>query len=98
MDTHFGAGPSFRVTALAPPGRTLRIDGYDSSSAYAGWYFRGQQVLVETVERDRAAFRHWTLDGEPVAGSPEALRLEVDADSAIRAVFADTQPTPLSSL
>ncbi len=45
--THFGAGDLHRVEVRAPAGVPLRIDGFDETAPYVGFYFDGQAVTVE---------------------------------------------------
>ena len=47
LQSLFGVGPVRRVEVRAPAGMPLRIDGFEETSPYVGFYFDGQEIVVE---------------------------------------------------
>ena len=76
----FGVGEFHRVEVRAPEGAALRIDGFEEASPYAGWYFDGQTLEVESSGEPAA----WRVNGEPAAAGPRLARA-VDRDLSIDA-------------
>ena len=79
------AGSGF-VTVWPRDGEPIVIDGYAYERDYEGHYFAGGEAILEVPRDSRDRFQGFVV-GDERHSSP-ALRIAVDRDLVIRAVFS----------
>ena len=77
----FNPGPVRRVEVRVPAGTPLRIDGFEETGPYVGFYFEGQTVEIAAAD----GIAGWTVNGAP-AGPDAGLSRAVDGDWLVEPV------------
>jgi hypothetical protein len=84
---HLPAGAIWRAVVHAPSGVELSIDGFPAGHEYEGWYFDGMQLEVALPAQRTDGFSHWLVDGRRVDQQGLSLRLRVDHELSVEAVY-----------
>ena len=79
----FNPGPVRRVEVQVPAGTPLRIDGFEETGPYVGYYFEGQTLEIAAAD----GIAGWTVNGTP-AGPEPGLARAVDGDWLVAPVPA----------
>ncbi|HET9264310.1 MAG TPA: SUMF1/EgtB/PvdO family nonheme iron enzyme [Vicinamibacterales bacterium] len=82
-------GPGVPVSIERPDGGRLIVDGFEKGDSFAGTYFPGREVVVQSP----GARLRWLVNGAPVAEGEE-LRLEADRPLAVIALAGNAAPPP----
>jgi len=85
MQQHLGVGESLACEVKGPVGIKYLIDNYPEKENYYGWYFKGEQIKVEIVSRQKASFLHWLVNGKNVREHP--LVYSVNSKTVIKPIF-----------
>ena len=83
LEQLFQPGPVRRVEVRVPAGTPLRIDGFEETGPYVGYYFEGQTFDMTAAD----GIAGWTVNGSPAA-SGAGLARAVDGDLLIAPVPA----------
>jgi hypothetical protein len=86
-EQYLNTGPSVRYRLIAPRTARLTVDGMPVKSEYEGYYFPGMTIEAAVAPEDRAAFSHWRVNAERLTDAGPTLRVRVDTNLEIEAVF-----------
>ena len=84
LQARLGAGAIHRVEVRIPPEAAVRIDGFETTGSYEGYYFDGQTIAVEWCGEPSGESLGWQVDGTTTESGPR-LVLPVRQDLSIGA-------------
>lgn len=76
---------SYRYSIKTPDHITYKVDGFDHSGSYTGWYFEGVPLVIKINSRKNV--RYWLVNGKRTAAGNNTLSHRVRSETVIQPIF-----------